>query len=83
MTVESVVRCLWNGWPDDRGIRNEGGIFALVAKSAEGPLRRFAAGATLPGGERLESITEQGIRFSFSQDGNTQGFERKLYAPLP
>ncbi len=41
------------------------------------------AGATLPGGERLESITEQGIRFSFSQDGNTQGFERKLYAPLP
>ncbi|WP_235600187.1 hypothetical protein [Pseudomonas aeruginosa] len=67
-----------------RGIvRDEGGIFALVAKSAEGPLRRFAAGATLPGGERLESITEQGIRFSFSQDGNTQGFERKLYAPLP
>ncbi|HEJ9964614.1 TPA: hypothetical protein SMN98_002274 [Pseudomonas aeruginosa] len=67
-----------------RGIvRDEGGIFALVAKSAEEPLRRFAAGATLPGGERLESITEQGIRFSFSQDGNTQGFERKLYAPLP
>ncbi|HBO4355302.1 TPA: hypothetical protein ACUUB2_003742 [Pseudomonas aeruginosa] len=67
-----------------RGIvRDEGGIFALVAKSAERPLRRFAAGATLPGGERLESITEQGIRFSFSQDGNTQGFERKLYAPLP
>ncbi|UTN88170.1 hypothetical protein NMC41_14970 [Pseudomonas aeruginosa] len=67
-----------------RGIvRDEGGIFALVAKSAGGPLRRFAAGATLPGGERLESITEQGIRFSFSQDGNTQGFERKLYAPLP
>ena len=29
-----------------RGIvRDEGGIFALVAKSAEGPLRRFAAGA--------------------------------------
>lgn len=22
ITVESVVRCLWNGWPDDRGIRN-------------------------------------------------------------
>lgn len=21
ITVESVVRCLWNGWPDDRGIR--------------------------------------------------------------
>ncbi|MDF5940036.1 hypothetical protein P4234_29605 [Pseudomonas aeruginosa] len=67
-----------------RGIvRDEGGIFALVAKKRRGPLRRFAAGATLPGGERLESITEQGIRFSFSQDGNTQGFERKLCAPLP
>ncbi|MCO3991212.1 hypothetical protein FA106_31530, partial [Pseudomonas aeruginosa] len=22
ITVESVVRCSWNGWPDDRGIRN-------------------------------------------------------------
>ncbi|MFO1612029.1 hypothetical protein QOT38_29780, partial [Pseudomonas aeruginosa] len=21
ITVESVVRCSWNGWPDDRGIR--------------------------------------------------------------
>ncbi|MCO3744073.1 hypothetical protein FA132_01825 [Pseudomonas aeruginosa] len=21
MSVESVVRCSWNGWPDDRGIR--------------------------------------------------------------
>ncbi|MCE1060331.1 hypothetical protein LU646_20870, partial [Pseudomonas alloputida] len=24
ISVESVVRCSWNGWPDDRGIRNEG-----------------------------------------------------------
>lgn len=24
ITVESVVRCLWNGWPDDRGIRTLG-----------------------------------------------------------
>jgi len=23
ITVESVVRCSWNGWPDDRGIRTE------------------------------------------------------------
>ncbi|EPM50547.1 hypothetical protein A256_17966 [Pseudomonas syringae pv. actinidiae ICMP 19103] len=22
--VESVAGCSWNGWPDDRGIRNEG-----------------------------------------------------------
>ncbi len=22
ISVESVVRCSWNGWPDDRGIRN-------------------------------------------------------------
>ncbi|TGB16148.1 hypothetical protein E5D53_32600, partial [Pseudomonas aeruginosa] len=21
ITVESVARCSWNGWPDDRGIR--------------------------------------------------------------
>jgi len=25
ITVESVVRCLWNGWPDDRGIRKVAG----------------------------------------------------------
>ncbi|MCS7852940.1 hypothetical protein N0387_31345, partial [Pseudomonas aeruginosa] len=24
ITVESVVRCSWNGWPDDRGIRTSG-----------------------------------------------------------
>lgn len=23
ITVESVARCSWNGWPDDRGIRNQ------------------------------------------------------------
>ncbi|MBA1265132.1 hypothetical protein G7020_20055 [Pseudomonas stutzeri] len=22
ISVESVVRCSWNGWPDDRGIRS-------------------------------------------------------------
>lgn len=27
ISVESVVRCSWNGWPDDRGIRSPyGGI---------------------------------------------------------
>ncbi|OKS46279.1 hypothetical protein BH609_01700, partial [Pseudomonas aeruginosa] len=24
ITVESVVRCSWNGWPDDREIRRAG-----------------------------------------------------------
>ncbi|MCE0959293.1 hypothetical protein LU666_08755, partial [Pseudomonas putida] len=24
ISVESVVRCSWNGWPDDRGIRTLG-----------------------------------------------------------
>lgn len=24
ISVESVVRCSWNGWPDDRGIRSDG-----------------------------------------------------------
>ncbi|MCO3750509.1 hypothetical protein FA132_35630, partial [Pseudomonas aeruginosa] len=23
ISVESVVRCSWNGWPDDRGIRTK------------------------------------------------------------
>ncbi|UFQ99117.1 hypothetical protein [Pseudomonas wenzhouensis] len=23
ISVESVVRCSWNGWPDDRGIRTQ------------------------------------------------------------
>ncbi|MNG18662.1 hypothetical protein D3C84_1027480 [compost metagenome] len=58
-------------------------MFALIASDAEAPLKRFAPGATLPGGERLERITEQGIRFSLAEDGKNQGFDRKLYAPLP
>lgn len=64
-------------------VRDERGVFALIATDAEAPLKRFAPGATLPGGERLERITEQGIRFSLAEDGKNQGFDRKLYAPLP
>jgi hypothetical protein len=30
ITVESVVRCSWNGWPDDRGIRSD---YLTVAES--------------------------------------------------
>ncbi|MCY1330111.1 hypothetical protein D9M69_157350 [compost metagenome] len=64
-------------------VRDERGVFALIASDAEAPLKRFAPGATLPGGERLERITEQGIRFSLAEDGKKQGFDRKLYAPSP
>ncbi|MFO1612062.1 hypothetical protein QOT38_29945, partial [Pseudomonas aeruginosa] len=28
ITVESVVRCSWNGWPDDRGIRTT--LFSVI-----------------------------------------------------
>ena len=38
ITVESVVRCLWNGWPDDRGIRNQHlyGVGCLFLAQAAG-----------------------------------------------
>ncbi|AMO75162.1 MULTISPECIES: hypothetical protein [Pseudomonas] len=66
-----------------RGVVAEGGQrFALIAKDAAAPLLRYAPGDQLPGGERLERIEGQGIRFSLSEDGATQDFERKLYAPL-
>ncbi|TXR36214.1 hypothetical protein FVE88_19210 [Ectopseudomonas mendocina] len=29
ITVEAVVRCSWNGLPDDRGIRNAGSLRML------------------------------------------------------
>ncbi|MCP8464768.1 hypothetical protein NK553_12495 [Pseudomonas sp. ZM23] len=56
--------------------------FALVAKDLSSPVERFAVGDQLPGGERLESIGQQGIRFSLSQDRQDKDFERKLYAPV-
>lgn len=64
-----------------RGIvRDEGGIFALVAKSAEEPLRRLRrAPLCLAASVWRASLNKESA--SFSQDGNTQGFERKLYAP--
>lgn len=66
-----------------RGVVVEGEQrFALIAKDASAPLSRHAPGDQLPGGERLERIEGQGIRFSLSEDGATQDFERKLYAPL-
>ncbi|MEL7939859.1 hypothetical protein [Pseudomonas delhiensis] len=66
-----------------RGVVAEGEQrFALIAKDAAAPLLRYAPGEQLPGGERLERIEGQGIRFSLSEDGATQDFERKLYAPL-
>ncbi|WOF80175.1 DUF427 domain-containing protein [Pseudomonas sp. FeN3W] len=37
ITVESVVRCSWNGWPDDRGIRmNAAWTYPAPTPDAEG-----------------------------------------------
>jgi hypothetical protein len=33
ISVESVVRCSWNGWPDDRGIRNNDAFIYDAAKN--------------------------------------------------
>nr|WP_230964069.1 hypothetical protein [Pseudomonas aeruginosa] len=38
ITVESVVRCSWNGWPDDRGIRS-----LAACRSARGSLEAAVA----------------------------------------
>jgi hypothetical protein len=35
ITVESVVRCSWNGWPDDRGIRTEAELRACKGRIVE------------------------------------------------
>lgn len=55
--------------------------FALIAKDAASPVERFAKGDALPGGEVLESIESQSIRFSLQQETADGGQERKLYAP--
>ncbi|MCY1327343.1 hypothetical protein D9M68_125520 [compost metagenome] len=66
-----------------RGVIDEPkGRFALIAKDAASPVLRYPLGASLPGGEHLEQIDVQGIRFSLSEDGEGREFERKLYAPL-
>lgn len=56
--------------------------FALIAKDAASPVERFAKGDALPGGEVLESIEPQSIRFSLPQETADGGQERKLYAPV-
>lgn len=52
ITVESVVRCSWNGWPDDREIRSEISMsMAVVAiasvkgASEYNEVHQFGAGA--------------------------------------
>ena len=35
ISVESVVRCSWNGWPDDRGIRNQLKKFPAIQRLAD------------------------------------------------
>lgn len=55
--------------------------FALVAEDAQSPVKRYLTGASLPGGELLESVDKQGIRFSIPGDVKGKELERKLYAP--
>lgn len=62
-------------------VSDEEGTFALIARDSGASPQRFSQGAILPGGERLERISKQGIRFSFAEDGEVQDFDRKLYAP--
>ncbi len=40
ITVESVVRCSWNGWPDDRGIRTDETV--VLARDASGRMGQRA-----------------------------------------
>lgn len=53
--------------------------YALVAEDANAQPKRYLPGESLPGGERLEMIDAQGIRFSLPDEGGDQ--ERKLYVP--
>ncbi|QCT95397.1 hypothetical protein FEV13_00135 (plasmid) [Stutzerimonas degradans] len=43
ITVESVVRCSWNGWPDDREIRSRSPGEAGEMASGYGQARRTQA----------------------------------------
>ena len=56
--------------------------FALVAENAQSPVKRYLTGAALPGGELLERVVKQGIRFSLPGDVKGKELERKLYAPV-
>lgn len=62
-------------------VSDEEGTFALIARDSSVFPQRFSQGEILPGGERLERILKQGIRFSFAEDGEVQDFVRKLYVP--
>lgn len=55
--------------------------FALIAEDAKSSVKRYLKGASLPGGEVLESVDKQGIRFSLPGDEKGKELERKLYAP--
>ncbi|MCP1647399.1 hypothetical protein [Pseudomonas nitroreducens] len=65
-----------------RGIVVESGKrYALIAEDAASPLRRYSPGESLPGGEVLEIIDKQDIRFSLPGEKEGKDLERKLYAP--
>lgn len=55
--------------------------YALIADDAKSPLKRYLPGDSLPGGEVLEIIDRQNIRFSLPGDEKGKDLERKLYAP--
>lgn len=48
ITVESVVRCSWNGWPDDRGIRTQPLTELLTRLDNTELLRSIIANANNP-----------------------------------
>ncbi|WP_169338782.1 hypothetical protein [Metapseudomonas resinovorans] len=80
-TGEDGVARVEVAWRFHGIVRDHQGTFALISKGATTPPLRFSRGAILPGGERLELISTQGIRFSLAEDGEIQGFDRELYAP--
>lgn len=55
--------------------------YALIADKASSPLKRYLPGDSLPGGEVLEVIDKQKIRFSLPGNREGKDIERKLYAP--
>lgn len=78
---ESLVEKRKVAWSFRGVIEVSGQRFALVAEDARSPVKRYLTGASLPGGEVLESNGKQGIRFSLPGDVNGNDLERKLYAP--
>ncbi|MCO3749555.1 hypothetical protein FA132_30265, partial [Pseudomonas aeruginosa] len=63
ISVESVVRCSWNGWPDDRGIRME-----AAAKDDEERWRGAGKTPKRRGGRHRQQVSREGARGRRSSD---------------